>query len=163
MFIYQDIDGRGMSKKEWDAKSGGKEWTLKEYRNEKIWVRVEWVGRYDNKLPAEYRHSHQIVVLNRVKTRKSEWDEETITDAGYVKDITATQSFRTRSAALSAYEDMLLRYTESFIDMDEETGETTLVEEGNELGPKTGSVKFEVDDEMLELAEKKGISVGGWS
>lgn len=163
MFIYQDIDGRGLSKKEWEEKSGKKDWIIKEYRNEKIWVRVEWAGRYDKKLPAEYRHSHQIVVLNRVTTRTTEWDEDSTTDHGYIKDPVATQSFRTRSAAMAAYEDMLIKYTNSFIDMDEDTGETTLVEEGNEFGPKTGPVKFEVDDELLEIAEQKGISVGGWS
>lgn len=163
MYIYQDIDGTGLTKAQWEAKSGSKEWTINEYRNPKIWVRVEWIGRYKKDLPAEYRHSHQIVVLNRLVTRASEWDETVTQDHGYVKDVAATQTFRTKSQALAAYEDMLLQYTESYIDFNEETGESTLIEEGNEFGPKTGQIKFDVDEELLEIAESKGITVGGWS
>lgn len=163
MFIYQDCDGRGLSKAEWESKVGCEDWIVKQFRNDKIWVRVEWIGRYDKKLPAEYRHSHAIVVLNRLKVRKSEWEEEgVIQDKGWVKDVAATQTFRTKSAAVSAYEDMLLSYTESYID-ETEDGDMVLVEEGNEFGPKTGPLKFEVDDELIEVAESKGISVGGWS
>lgn len=163
MFIYQDIDGTGLNRKQWEAKQHSQEWIVKDFRNEKIWVRVEWIGRYQKGYPSEYRHSHQVTVYNRLKIRKSEWqDEAVLEDKGWVIDPTATQTFRTRSAAEAAYEDMLIRYTESYFDEDE-TGDMVLVEEGNEFGPKTGPIKFEVDDELLQIAESKGISVGGWS
>lgn len=163
MYIYQDIDGKGLTKSQWAEKEHCKDWIVKDFRNEKIWVRVEWVGRYPKNLPSEYRHSHQIVVYNRLKIRKSEWEEEsTLEDKGWVLDPSATRSFRTRSAAESAYEEMLLLYTDSYMD-ETEDGDMVLVEEGNELGSKTGPLKFEVDDELLEVAQSKGISVGGWS
>lgn len=163
MFIYQDKDGRGISKSEWEAKSHSKDWVVREYRNDKIWVRVEWVGRYDKKLPAEYRHSHGVFVYNRVKTRKSEWEaEDLLDDKGWVLDPAATQTFRTKSAAEAAYEDMLITYTESYFD-EMEDGDMVLVESGNEFGPKLGIDAFEVDDEVIETAESKGISLGGWS
>lgn len=162
MFIYQDIDGKGLSKAQWAEKEHCAEWIIKDFRNDKIWVRVEWVGRYQKNLPSEYRHSHQVVVYNRLKIRKTEWEEETLEDKGWVIDHTATQTFRTRSAAEAAYEDMLLSYTDSYLDEGED-GDMVLIEEGNQLGPKTGPLKFEVDEELIELAESKGISVGGWS
>jgi len=163
MYIYQNIDGTGLTKAGWEKESAGKNFILKEYRNGKIWVQLRWIGRYRKDLPAEYRHSHEIQVLNRLIERKSEWDEEETIDKGWQVDPSASQSFRTRSAAESAFEDMLLTYTESYIDMDEETGETTLVQEGNELGPKTGPLKLEVNEEVEKAAASKGISLGGWS
>lgn len=163
MFIYQDIDGKGLTKAQWAKKEHCKEWIVKDFRNDKIWVRVEWIGRYRKDLPSEYRHSHQVTVYNHLKLRKSEWeDEEILEDKGWVIDPSATQTFRTRSAAEAAYEDMLITYTESYFD-ETDDGDMVLVEEGNQLGPKTGPVKFEVDEELLKVAESKGISVGGWS
>ncbi|SUE95880.1 Uncharacterised protein [Ectopseudomonas mendocina] len=163
MYIYQDIDGKGLSKSEWMKKCHSPDWIVKQFRNEKIWIAVEWVGRYDKKLPAEYRHSHAIVVRNRLSLRKSEWESEEVhDDKGWVIDPTATKTFRTKSAAEAAYEDLLLTYTSSYLD-ETDDGDMVLVEEGNEFGPKTGPIKFEVDDELLEVAESKGISVGGWS
>lgn len=160
--IYQDIDGSGLSSKEWAAKKGTSAFTLKEYRNDKIWVRLHWIGRYKKDLPPEYRHSHGIQVYSRVVSKSSEWDEDKMVDKGWVIDAAATETFRTRSAAESAYEDMLLRYTESSIDVDED-GETIFVEAGNHLAPVVAGSTLIMDEEQVEAAAEKGIDVGGWS
>lgn len=163
MYIYQDAEGKSLSRSAWEAKRHCKEWTLVEFRNPKIWISVEWIGRYDKKLPAEYRHSHAVFVRTRLITRKSEWEDEgTLEDKGWVEDIGATQTFRTKSAAMAAYEDLLLTYTSSYIEEDED-GEITLVEEGNELAPIMKELAIEVDEEQLEAASAKGIDIGGWS
>jgi hypothetical protein len=163
MFIYQDIDGKGLSKKQWEEKSHCKDWIIKEFRNDRIWIAVEWIGRYDKKLPAEYRHSHGIFVRTRLQVRKSEWEEESVLeDKGWVIDHGATETFRTKSAAMAAYEDVLLKYTGSYLDEDED-GEMVLVEEGNELAPVMKELAIDVDEELLEAASAKGINIGGWS
>lgn len=161
-YIYQDIDGTGLTSKSWEAKRLSPEWTLKEYRNKKIWVRLHWIGKYDKMLPAEYRHSHGIQVYNRVQVRDTEWDEESIADKGWVIDVTATQTFRTRSAAESAYEDMLLNYTNSYVDEDE-NGDMVLVEEDNEFAPVVPGSTLIADEAQVAAAAEKGVDLGGWS
>lgn len=160
--LYQDIDGTGIGRKTWDEKKNSPEWTLKEYRNDKIWVRLHWIGRYDKALPSEYRHSHGIQVYNRVIVKSSEWDEEKLVDKGWILDTPATETFRTKSAAESAYEDMLLRYTDSSIEMDED-GEVSFVEAGNLLAPVVAGSSLIMDEEQIEAAAEKGVIVGGWS
>lgn len=162
-FIYQNIDGTGLSQKEWQAKAGCEDWITKQYRNEKIWVRVIWIGRYRKDLPAEYRHTFQVEVLNRVKVR-SIYDEDTLEDKGWVIDPAATESFRAKSQAEQRYEDLLISYTKSYFEEDED-GEIVLVEEENELGVKKqkGSLKLEINEQVEEAAKEKGISLGGWS
>jgi len=160
--IYQDIDGSGIGSKTWEQKKDSPEWTLKEYRNDKIWVRLHWIGKYDKSLPAEYRHSHGIQVYNRLIVKKTEWEEETFEDKGWIIDPAATQTFRTKSAAESAYEDMLLLYTECSIDVDED-GETIFVEAGNQLAPVVAGSSLIMDEEQIAAAAEKGVSVGGWS
>lgn len=161
MDIYQDIDGQGLNRKGWEKRKDTPEWTLKEYRNPKIWVRLHWIGKYNKSLPAEYRHSHGISVYNRVVVRGSEWEEDLMDDRGWVLDVAATETFRTLSAAQQAYDDMLLTYTNSFIDEDE-NGDMVLIEEGNELEkPKPG--KMELSEELIAAAAEKGVDAGGWS
>ncbi|MEG0063056.1 MAG: hypothetical protein RR740_00485 [Pseudomonas sp.] len=161
MDIFQDIDGQGLNRKGWEKRKDSPEWTVKEYRNKKIWVRLHWVGKYDKKLPAEYRHSHGIQVYNRVVVRGSEWDEDLMDDRGWLIDHAATETFRTLSAATSAYEDMLLQYTKSYIDEDE-NGDMVLVEEENEL-KKAEPGKMELSEEQIAAAAEKGVDAGGWS
>ena len=160
--IYQNIDGTGIGRKTWEEKKDSPEWTLREYRNDKIWVRFHWIGKYDKALPSEYRHSHGIQVYNRVIVKKSEWEEETIVDKGWVLDRSATETFRTKSAAESAFEDMLLRYTDCSIDVDED-GETAFVEVGNALAPVIAGSSLIMDEEQIAKAAEKGVAVGGWS
>lgn len=160
--IYQDITGAGLGPKGWAEKKDSPEWTLSEYRNDKIWVRLHWIGRYKKDLPAEYRHSHGVQVYNRVIVKSSEWDEEKLLDKGWVLDPAATETFRTKSAAESAYEDLLLRYTESSIDIDED-GDTIFVEAGNQLAPAVKAGGIVMDEEQIARAAEKGVDVGGWS
>lgn len=162
MYLHQDIDGTGLTKKQWEAKQHSEEWTLKQYSNQKLMIRLEWIGRYEKKLPAEYRHSHGIYVFNRLHTRESEWvDEDTLVDRGWIKDIAATQTFRTRAEAEAAYEDILLNYTNSYLDEDE-NGDMVLVEEDNIYAkPEPGALS--ADLEAVKAAEEKGIILGGWS
>lgn len=161
-YLYQDIDGQGLSSKGWDEKKDSPAWTLREYRNDKIWVRFHWIGRYRKDLPSEYRHSHGIQVYNRVIVKKTEWEEETLEDKGWVLDPAATQTFRTKSAAEEAFEDMLLRYTESSIDVDED-GNTFFVEAGNQLAPVVPGSTLVADEEQIAAAAEKGVFIGGWS
>ncbi|ATW58033.1 hypothetical protein CNR34_00100 [Pseudomonas phage nickie] len=160
--IYQNIDGTSIGSKTWAEKKDSPEWTLKEYRNDKIWVRLHWIGRYRKDLPAEYRHSHGIQVYNRLIVKKTEWEEETLEDKGWVLDPAATQTFRTKSAAEAAYEDMLLRYTASSLEMDED-GEMTFVEVDNQLAPVVPGSSLILDEEQVARAAEKGIDAGGWS
>lgn len=160
--IYQSIDGTSIGPKAWAEKKDSPEWTLKEYRNDKIWVRLHWVGKYNKSLPAEYRHSHGIQVYNRVVVKSSEWDEEKMIDKGWVIDPAATQTFRTKSAAEAAYEDMLLRYTASSLEMDDD-GEMTFVEVDNQLAPVVPGSSLILDEEQVARAAEKGIDAGGWS
>jgi hypothetical protein len=160
--LYQDIDGSGLTSKAWAEKKDTPAFTLKEYRNGKLWVRLHWIGRYNKSLPAEYRHSHGIQVYNRVIVKSSEWDEEKMEDKGWVLDPAATETFRTKSAAESAYEDMLLRYTNSTMDIDED-GETTFIEADNELAPVVKGSSIIMDEEQIAAAAEKGVAVGGWS
>lgn len=160
--IYQNIDGTSIGSKTWGEKKDSPEWTLKEYRNDKIWVRLHWIGRYRKDLPAEYRHSHGIQVYNRLIVKKTEWEEETLEDKGWILDPAATQTFRTKSAAEAAYEDMLLSYTASSLEMDEE-GEMTFVEVDNQLAPVVPGSSLILDEEQVARAAEKGIDAGGWS
>lgn len=163
--IYQNIDGTGINRAKWELLKNSPEWTLKEYRNERIWVRLHWVGKYDKSLPAEYRHSHGVQVWNRVIVKKSEWEEETMQDKGWVLDPSASQTSRTKSGAEAIYEDMLIKYTKSYIDMDDD-GETSLVEEGNELAPVTAAAagaNLLKDEAQVAAAEAAGVDLGGWS
>lgn len=161
-FIYQSIDGTSLSQKEWQEKSGCQDWITKQYRNEKIWIRVIWIGRYRKDLPAEYRHTFQVEVLNRVKVR-SIYDEDVLEDKGWVTDPAVTESFRTKAQAEQVYEDLLISYTKSYFEEDED-GDMVLVEEDNELGvKKKGPLKLEVNEKVEEAAKEKGISLGGWS
>lgn len=160
--IYQDITGESIGSKTWAEKKDSPAWTLKEYRNDKIWVRLHWIGRYKKSLPAEYRHSHGIQVYNRVIVKSSEWEEEKLEDKGWVLDPAATETFRTKSAAEAAYEDMLLRYTESSLEMDED-GEMSFVEVDNQLAPVVPGSSIILDEEQVARAAEKGIDAGGWS
>lgn len=160
--IYQDIDGQSIGSKTWGEKKDSPEWALKEYRNDKIWVRLHWIGRYKKGLPSEYRHSHGIQVYNRVIVKSSEWDEEKMEDKGWVIDPAATETFRTKSAAEGAYEDMLLRYTASSLEMDDD-GEMTFVEVDNQLAPVVPGSSLILDEEQVARAAEKGIDAGGWS
>jgi len=162
MHIFQDINGQGLTKTEWLTKSHSDEWTLKQYSNGKLMVRLEWIGRYDKKLPSEYRHSHGVMVFNRLKVRESEWvDEGTLTDRGWVLDPAATQTFRTKAEAEAAYEDLLVNFTQSYLDEDE-NGDVVLEEEGNDLAPaKPGALV--IDEDVIKAAEAKGVALGGWS
>lgn len=163
-YIYQSPMGTGLSAKQWEEQKGSPEWTLKEYKNSKIWVRLHWIGRYKKDLPSEYRHSHGIQVYNRVHVRDSEWHEEgQLTDKGWILDVAATETFRTKSAAESAYDDMLLRYTESELH-ETDSGDFILVEKGNEFGTKHNTPEeMMFDDDLVDAAADKGINVGGWS
>lgn len=161
-YIYQDIDGQGLSSKGWQEKKDSPLWTVKEYRNDKIWLRFHWIGKYRKDLPAEYRHSHGVTVFNRVIVKTSEWEEEKLEDKGWVVDPAASETFRTKSAAESHYEDLLLRYTESSIDMDED-GNTFFVEAGNQLAPAVPGSSMIVDEEQIAKAAEKGVDIGGWS
>jgi hypothetical protein len=161
-YIYQDITGEGLGQKGWEAKKDSSEWTYSEYKNDKIWVRLHWLGRYDKALPSEYRHAAAVTVYNRVLIKSSEWEEEKIVDKGWVADPSASETFRTKSAAESHYEDLLLRYTESSIDVDED-GETIFVEAGNQLKPVVPGSKLIMDDEQIAAAAEKGVDLGGWS
>lgn len=161
-FIYQNIDGTGLTAKEWQAKVGCEDWITKQYRNENLWVRVTWIGRYRKDLPSEYRHTHQVEVLNRVQVR-SIYDENVMEDKGWHIDPAATESFRTRAQAEQRYEDLLISYTKSFFEENED-GDMVLVEEDNELGvKKKGPLNMKVDDKVEQVAKEKGISLGGWS
>lgn len=164
MFIYQAPDGTGLSKKAWDEQNMSPDWTVREYKNDKLWIRLHWVGRYKKDLPSEYRHSHGIQVYNRVEVADSAWDETTVVDKGWVIDITATQTFRTKVAATEAFEDMLLRYTDSALEMDED-GDMVFVEAGNKLKPKAENRAQEMmqDEEAVAAAAEKGVDLGGWS
>lgn len=164
MYLYQSPEGVGISKKQWEELKDSPDWTIREYKNQKIWVRLHWIGRYDDKLPPEYRHSHGIEVYNRVHVRESEWHEEgTTVDKGYIRDITATETFRTKSAAMGAYDDMILRYTESELH-EADNGEMYVVEKGNELAPIIHSPEDMLRNEDLkDAAAEKGIDLGGWS
>ncbi|QOC57951.1 hypothetical protein phiK7B1_096 [Pseudomonas phage phiK7B1] len=160
--IYQDIDGTSIGSKTWGEKKDSPAWTLKEYRNDKIWVRLHWIGKYNKALPAEYRHSHGIQVYNRVISKSSEWDEEKMVDKGWVIDPAATQTFRTKSAAEAAYEDMLLRYTASSLEMDDD-GEMIFTEVDNQLAPLVPGSSIILDEEQVKRAAAAGIDAGGWS
>ena len=162
MYIYQDIEGKSLTKKEWMEKSHSKAWTEKEFRNSKISIAVHWIGRYEKRLPAEYRHSFGVLVKNRFVTKESEWVEEDVTsDKGWLLDPVATKTFRSLGAALAYYEELLLDYTASFLD-ETEDGDLVMIEEGNELAPKmVGAI--ETDEEQFEVAASKGIVMGGWS
>lgn len=160
--IYQDVDGRALTKKQWEAKRLSPEWTVKEYKGDKIWVRLAWIGKYDKALPSEYRHSHGIQVYNHLFVKETEWDEEVMIDKGWVLDPTASESARTKSAAEALYEDMLIKYTESFIDVDED-GEVVFVEEGNKLAPVVPGSSMLVDEEQIAAAAAAGVDLGGWS
>lgn len=161
-YIYQAPDGSGLTSKGWENQKMNADWTVREYRNDKIWVRFHWVGRYRKDLPSEYRHSHGVTVFNRVIVKSSEWEEETLTDKGWVADPAASETFRTKSAAEAHFEDLLLRYTESSIDVDED-GEVTFVEAGNQLAPVVPGSGMVVDEEQMAAAAEKGVSIGGWS
>lgn len=160
--LYQNIDGTGINRAKWELLKGSPEWTIKEYRNDKIWVRLHWLGKYDKSLPAEYRHSHGVQVYNRVIVKTSEWDEETMQDKGWVLDSAATQTSRTRSGAEAMYEDMLIKYTRSYIDVDED-GETSLIEEDNEFAPVVAGSNLMKDEAQIAAAEAAGVDLGGWS
>lgn len=160
MYLYQSPDGKGITAKQWEKHRNDPEWTVKEYRNSKIWVRVHWVGRYPKSLPSEYRNPFGIQVKNRLIMRESEWtDEDVVSDKGWIEDSTASQGFRTKSAALSAYEDLLITYTGSYID--DEEGE--LVEEDNELEVLPAGNSLLRDEAAIEAAKEKGVDLGGWS
>lgn len=162
-FIYQAPDGRGLNKSAWEKHKGDQEWTVKEFRNDKLWVRLHWIGKYNKDLPAEYRHSHGITVYNRLKVRGSEWDEEgTTVDKGWVIDPTATQSARTKSAALTLYEDMLLSYGNATLEEDED-GDLVLVDSENQLKPVVPGSKLIMDEDQVAAAAEKGVDLGGWS
>lgn len=159
----QSPEGTGLTRKQWEELNRSPEWTFKEYKGEKIWVRLHWVGRYDTALPPEYRHSHGVQVYNRLVVKGSEWEEEgTTVDKGWVLDPTASETFRTKSAAENAYEDLLIRYTASFIDVDED-GNAELIEEGNTLKPVVPGSNLIMDEAQIAAAEEKGVSIGGWS
>lgn len=164
MYIYQSIDGTGLNRAQWEALKDSDEWTVKQYKNGKICVRLHWVGRYKKDLPAEYRHSHGIQVWNKVAVRDDEWAAEGVTiDKGYILDPAASETFRTRSAAEAAYEDMLLNYTESEIH-EADNGDIILVEKGNEFKPAmkdTTAMMF--DEDLKAAAAEKGVDLGGWS
>jgi hypothetical protein len=57
---------------------------------------------------------------------------------------------------------MLLRYTDSSIEMDED-GEVSFVEAGNHLAPVIPGSSLIMDEEQIEAAAEKGVVVGGWS
>lgn len=160
--IYQAPDGTGITSKQWEAQKDSADWTVKEYRNDKIWVRLHWIGRYKKGLPAEYRHSHACTVYNRVVVKTSEWEEEKLEDKGWVIDPAASESFRTKSAAESHYEDLLLRYTASTMDVDED-GNPIFVEAENQLAPVIPGSALVMDEEQIAIAASKGVDVGGWS
>jgi hypothetical protein len=163
MFIYQAPDGRGLNKSAWEKHKDDSDWTVKEFRNDKIWVRLHWIGRYKKDLPSEYRHSHGITVYNRVKVKGSEWAEEgTTVDKGWIIDPTGTQTARTKSAAITLYEDMLLSYAGASLEEDED-GDLVLVETGNQLKPVVLGSKLIMDEEQVAAAAEKGVDLGGWS
>lgn len=162
-YIYQAPDGRGLNRAAWEKHKEDSDWTVKEFRNDTIWVRLHWIGRYDRDLPAEYRHSHGITVYNRVKIRGSEWNEEgSVIDKGWIIDPTATQTARTKSSATSLYEDMLLSYGGAGMEEDED-GDMVLVENGNQLKPVVPGSTLIMDDEQVAAAAEKGVDLGGWS
>lgn len=162
-FIYQSPEGTGIGPKKWEELRHTDEWTFRQYRNGKIWVRLCWVGRYDKSLPSIYRKPFAIEVYNRVIMKESEWNETDMVDKGWVADPAASEAFRTKSAAEQAYEDMLLRYTDSVMDCDED-GNVALVEKNNELKPLAEDPTRIMDDEaQVEAAAEKGVDVGGWS
>lgn len=164
MWIYQAPDGTGLSKKGWEDQNMSSEWTVREYKNEKLWIRFHWVGRYKKDLPSEYRHSFGLQVYNRVILTEEDWGQITTIDKGWVLDITGTQTFRTKVQAEAAFEDMLLRYTESALEMDED-GDMVFVEAGNKLKPKAENRAQEMmqDEEAVAAAAEKGVDLGGWS
>lgn len=162
-FLFQSPSGVGLTQQQWLEQRYDESWTFKEFRNAKIWIRLHWVGRYDKKLPAPYRHSHGIEVYNKVDIKESEWDEALIADKGWVLDVAATETFRTRSAADGAWENLLLRYADAKMEMNDD-GEVILVEVGNELaGVGEDPGRLMRDTAQVEAAEEKGILVGGWS
>lgn len=163
-FIYQSPGGQSLTQKSWEELRYSQEWSFKEYRNDKLWLRLHWVGRYDSKLPPPYRHSFGIEVYNRLEIKESEQSEEgTTVDKGWIIDPCATETFRTRSAAEQAYEDLLLRYTNSSMEVDEK-GEIVLAERDNELGKMSDDpTRLLRDEAQVEAAEEKGINLGGWS
>ena len=161
-YLHQSPNGVGISSKQWESLKNDPSWTVREYRNDKLWLRFHWVGRYDKSLPAEYRHSHAVTVYNRLITKASEWEEETIVDKSWVIDQAASETFRTKSTAEAHFEDLLLRYTESFIDVDED-GEVVFVEEGNKLAPVVPGSSMLVDEEQIAAAAAAGVDLGGWS
>lgn len=162
-FIYQTPEGTGITSKKWEELRKSDEWSFKQYRNGKIWVRLCWVGRYDKQVPSIYRNPFGIEVYNHVIMKSSEWDEATMEDKGWIIDVAASQTFRTRSAAETAYEDLLLRYTNSVLDDDGE-GNFQLIEKDNELKPLAEDpTRMMHDEAQVEAAAEKGVDVGGWS
>ncbi|MDK9739306.1 hypothetical protein KI655_18585 [Vibrio sp. D404a] len=91
---------------------------VRQYCNDDIMISAEWTGEPDSRTAPDDRKLFTIFVHNNV-------------NGSWIKDVSLTNTFRSEEAMDVAFEDLLLRFTDS--ELDEEEG---VIEKGNMLEPE---------------------------
>ena len=138
MPIYVDKDGSRIGMSEWQELQGQEHYRrIRHFLNKTLRVEVIWHGVVrDTNAPPEHWKPFALVVHN-IMTKDS--DGRPI-ERKEVKDVDASQDFRTAAEACHSYEDFLVRYSQCEwlpAGVNDEKGQPKMifVERGNELAP----------------------------
>jgi len=151
--VHVGRDGVEISAIEWTKFRGNKDYTfVKKFRNEKVSVFVEWIGkqRSPSKIPREYWKLFTVKVCNIIIVKKNGGFE-----AEEIQDPSLSKEFENESLALAYYRDTLVDLGFAYYKEESEYSEegSTFTEKNNEFAPE----KIEP-----EQVKSKGALVGSW-
>ncbi|MET2951281.1 hypothetical protein ABXV18_24675 [Vibrio owensii] len=126
---------------------------IRQYCNDDIMISAEWTGEADSRTAPADRKLFTIFVHNNVH-------------GSWIKDVSLTNTFHSEETMDVAFEDLLLRFTDS--ELDEEEG---VIEKGNMLETtKEEPIKPEYedepsssDDEVVSAPSSSISGLGAWS